>query len=49
VRGEVQGVNFRRWTAQQADALGLTGWVKNTVDGHVEGAAVGDDGSVDKL
>ncbi|EIN13141.1 Acylphosphatase [Punctularia strigosozonata HHB-11173 SS5] len=49
VRGVVQGVNFRRWTAKQAGALGLVGWVRNTPDGHVEGAAVGKDESVEKF
>lgn len=49
VRGEVQGVNFRAWTAKQAGQLNVTGWVSNTSDGHVKGEALGDKASVDKL
>jgi acylphosphatase len=32
----VQGVNFRAWTRQTADRLGLSGWVRNLPDGNVE-------------
>ena len=36
VSGRVQGVFFRATTQQQAQALGLTGWVRNCPDGRVE-------------
>ena len=36
VKGKVQGVFFRKNTKTKADELNITGWVKNTDDGHVE-------------
>lgn len=35
VHGIVQGVFFRASTKQQADALGIKGWVSNQDDGSV--------------
>ena len=43
VTGRVQGVFFRSSTKEKADALGLTGWVRNCDDGSVEVFAQGDD------
>ena len=37
----MQGVFFRASAKQQADALGITGWVRNCVNGDVEGVASG--------
>jgi acylphosphatase len=48
VHGRVQGVWYRGWTVDQAEELGLDGWVRNRRDGSVEilvsgpGAAVGE-------
>jgi len=42
VKGLVQGVFFRQSTKQQADLLGLKGWVKNVPEGDVIGEAGGD-------
>jgi acylphosphatase len=42
VRGYVQGVGFRAYALRQARALGLTGWVRNDVDGSVHVVAEGD-------
>jgi acylphosphatase len=36
VHGRVQGVFFRKTTCQQANALGLSGWVRNLANGAVE-------------
>jgi acylphosphatase len=41
VTGRVQGVGFRAWTARQAEARGLSGWVRNAPDGSVEALVSG--------
>lgn len=43
VTGRVQGVWFRKETKQVADRLGLHGWVRNRVDGAVEGLVCGEE------
>jgi acylphosphatase len=35
VHGEVQGVSFRDYCAQEARRLGVLGWVRNEPDGTV--------------
>ena len=49
VEGRVQGVFFRYTTCQQADRLGITGWVMNRRDGNVEIVAEGTKEAVDTL
>ena len=39
--GRVQGVGFRSFVRQEAQALGLAGWVRNDPDGTVSGEAGG--------
>jgi acylphosphatase len=41
VSGTVQGVGFRFFVEGKANALGLSGWVRNLDDGRVEVYAVG--------
>ena len=49
VTGLVQGVGFRYWTARRARELGVSGWVRNVVDGSVEVFAQGEPGPVAAL
>jgi acylphosphatase len=41
VRGSVQGVGFRHFSTQVANAIGVRGYVRNRDDGDVEVYAVG--------
>ncbi len=41
VTGKVQGVRYRTYVQESATELGLTGYVKNLVDGTVEVVAQG--------
>jgi acylphosphatase len=43
VRGRVQGVGFRWFVDSEARQLGLSGWVRNNVDGTVEVLAMGNE------
>lgn len=47
--GRVQGVGFRWWTKQKAEALGLSGWVRNRADGSVEAVISGPSATVGKM
>lgn len=49
VWGRVQGVGFREFTRRHAAALGLTGWVRNRLDGAVELEAEGPRPALDEL
>ena len=47
--GMVQGVGYRYALQHEASRLGLTGWVRNRVDGSVEAVAQGSQQAVDAL
>lgn len=49
VSGRVQGVSFRWATREQAQDLGLHGWVRNLPDGRVEAWIEGDPAAVARM
>lgn len=49
IAGLVQGVWFRAWTVQEAQARGLDGWVRNRRDGSVEAVFAGPSDRVDDM
>ncbi|WP_027998353.1 acylphosphatase [Sinorhizobium arboris] len=46
ITGRVQGVSFRAWTYDEAERLGLDGWVRNESDGSVTALIAGPDDAV---
>ena len=49
ITGRVQGVGYRWNMTQEAQRLGLTGWVRNRLDGSVEAVVCGPVGAVQAL
>ena len=49
VSGRVQGVNYRVFTEQEANLLGLVGYVRNLPDGRVQVEAEGNRKTVEEL
>lgn len=49
VQGRVQGVFFRAHTQEEAQRLGLIGWVRNRPDGAVETVAEGEGERIEQL
>jgi acylphosphatase len=49
VSGDVQGVFFRQETKRQAEAHGVSGWVRNRDDGSVEAVFEGEKQDVKAL
>ncbi|MCK5324222.1 MAG: acylphosphatase [Desulfobulbaceae bacterium] len=49
VEGRVQGVFFRAYTQEEAQKIGLTGWVRNQLDGTVEAVIEGDVDRIEQM
>ena len=49
ISGRVQGVGFREWMVRKASDLGVSGWVRNRIDGSVEALVAGDTAAVEEL
>ena len=49
ITGQVQGVFYRAWFAEEAEALGLDGWIRNRADGSVEAVVQGATESVERM
>lgn len=49
LKGRVQGVGFRWFVKQNADQLGINGYVKNRYDGNVEIQAEGEKSAIETL
>lgn len=49
IHGQVQGVFYRAWSAEEARSLGLRGWVRNRSDGTVEMLLGGPEEAVERM
>lgn len=49
ISGRVQGVCFRAETCDEAQRLGVKGWVRNLSDGKVEAVAEGEDDAIEEF
>lgn len=49
VQGRVQGVGFRYALRDEAERLGITGWVRNRSDGSVQALLQGEQAALERL
>ena len=43
IKGKVQGVFYRASAKKKAEELSISGWIKNTSEGHVEAIVTGNE------
>ena len=49
IKGDVVGVGFRAWTKIQAKIIGVTGWMRNSMDDGVEAQIQGEEEKVKQI
>jgi len=49
ITGDVQGIGYRSWMKQEAQNLGVMGWVKNREDKTVEAVVQGEEETVAEM
>jgi acylphosphatase len=49
IRGSVQGVGYRYAMVEEAQTLGVNGWVRNRRDGSVEAFTQGDASAIEAI
>jgi acylphosphatase len=49
IKGKVQGVFYRATAKEMALKYGITGWIKNTAEGHVEAVCQGDADAIEQF
>ena len=49
IKGKVQGVFYRATAKEKAIELVITGWIKNTTEGHVESVVSGEEEAIQQF
>ena len=49
ISGQIQGIGYRQFVKQNAQKLGLAGWVRNLPDGKVEAVCQGKKEQLEQL
>jgi acylphosphatase len=49
IKGKVQGVFYRATAREQAEVIGIKGWIGNTVEGDVEAMVSGSEEQINRF